>query len=98
VPCSLQAAPTYGRRCIARASATTMPACAGKARVSQGMQRVACPAMERCPSGSTRMPRLPVRYACTMRYTRERGHNRTAAISVGLRPAAPNCKMWNASR
>src|SRR5580765_6023950 len=44
------------------------------------------------------MPRLPARYARTIRYTLEREQNRKAAISVGFRPAAHNSKMWNARR
>ena len=44
------------------------------------------------------MPRRPVRYARTLRYTLEREHNRHAALSVGWRPAAPSRKLGNASR
>ena len=64
----------------------------------QAIKMVDWTAMERCPSGSTRMPRLPVRYARTIRYTLEREQNKNAPISVGFRPAAHNSKMWNASR
>jgi hypothetical protein len=42
-------------------------------------------------------PRLPARYARTIRYTLEREHNRNAAISVGVRPAAHRSTIWNAS-
>jgi hypothetical protein len=57
-------------------------------RVSQGMKIVDGTAMESCPASSSCMPRLPARYARTIRYTLEREHNRKVAISVGVRPAA----------
>jgi hypothetical protein len=44
------------------------------------------------------MPRLPGRYARTIRYTRERAHKRKAALSVGVRPPAQRKRIGNASR
>src|SRR5215510_1431570 len=44
------------------------------------------------------MPRLPVRYARTIRYALEREPNRNATISVGFRPAAQSNTIWNARR
>jgi hypothetical protein len=67
-------------------------------RVSQGLKMVDWTARESCPSGSICLPRLPARYARTIRYTLEREHNRNAAISVGVRPIAQSNKIWNASR
>src|SRR5713101_8296622 len=62
------------------------------------MKTVIRTATESCPSCSTRLPRLPVRYARTIRYMLEREQKRKAAISVGFRPAAHSNKIWNASR